>query len=135
MAAFFLLPCASGRIMRSVRSLLLPLALLVFGTGVANAHDGYAHEAPKADDAGLTQLSSGGAALSPSCPGVPGKFCCCGTIAAVSGAAKAVIAVSGYWTLHLEPQVGASSSFNISPAPRAAPLLSPARPRAPPELS
>ena len=45
--------------MRFVRSLLLPLALLVLGTGVANAHEGYAHEPPKADDGGLTYLSSG----------------------------------------------------------------------------
>jgi hypothetical protein len=116
--------------MRFVRSLLLPLALLVLGAGIANAHDGYTHEA---NEQAQSALSSTGAALGSSCPGGPDKLCCCGTVAALGTSGK-LTALPARW--NVGPQrPGAAPLVTIRTAPRAVPLFAAARPRAPPELS
>jgi hypothetical protein len=121
--------------MHFVRSLALSLGLLLVGIGLANAHEGNAHYQSTAEDTGTAVLSPEGAALTRSCPGVPGKFCCCGALFALGGTGKAAVIHSAGWTLRIEPTAVPTLFTPLALAPRPAPSLSKPHPRAPPLFS
>ena len=119
--------------MRLVRFLLLSLTLLVLGTTMASAHEGISHEQPSAE-ASFAAVGSEAPSLSRSCPGIPGKFCCCGTLHAVPGKGKLPLADAvGYFSANTTAdRVRVISFVSATPSAR---LPSAARPRAPPLFS
>ena len=111
----------------------LAVLLLVLGTSLpAHAHN-ESHPSADSHHADADGHVAGPAhhRLSPSCPGVPGHLCCCGSLFALSGHGKiSVIDTSGW-----EPAVVAVSAEKVElpsfPSLRPA-APSRARPRGPP---
>lgn len=114
----------------------LAVLLLVLGTSLpAHAHDAHAHHGDvNANAAGGTLDASPHHRLSPSCPGTPGHLCCCGSLVAVSSAAKLSVLPNPTWRLVLDTV----ASYKVrlpSLTPLRAEEPSQARPRAPPVSS
>jgi hypothetical protein len=117
--------------MRFVRLLLSALAALVLCTGVANAHEGNPHKEPTAQAAEVVVAVGVATSLSRSCPGVPGKACCCGALHALTGGGKATLADRRTGFSIGITQSSAQPVSLVLWAP-SAPLPFAARPRAPP---
>lgn len=101
----------------------------------AHAHDQHSHhgDVNAAASGGLLDASPHHR-LSPSCPGTPGHLCCCGSLVAVSGAAKLPAVASPGWRLVLASIAGEIVQLPSFPTWAAQPP-SRARPRAPPLAS
>src|SRR5688500_9253447 len=126
---------------------MLLIALLVLGAGAAalapataGAHGVYDHQPSHLGDDGgpghagnqKPQIHAG---LSQSCPAVPGRWCCCGSLFALSCGGKTATGGCLGWSLVLQVGVGATGFMPRAEAPRSGPSLSAARPRAPPAYS
>jgi hypothetical protein len=115
----------------------LVFLLLVLGTSVAaltpqaaHAHDRYAHQPATAHDQAVAGAHAG--VLSQSCPAVPGRMCCCGSVAALAGSGKVSVVNCSSWHLAVALATAGVKFENSSILPPAARPLSQARPRAPP---
>jgi hypothetical protein len=109
----------------------LVLLLLVLGTSLAaHAHDQYAHQSSTAHDEAL--VSAHASVLSQSCPAVPGRMCCCGSLAALAGSGKVSLVNCSSWNLAVALATTAVKFENSSTLPLAARRSFEARPRAPP---
>jgi hypothetical protein len=123
------------------RMLLIALLVLTAGIAVlapetANAHSQYVHQPSHVDASGPAHAGSQApevhAGLSQSCPAVPGRWCCCGSLLALSGGGKAAASGSDGWSLALDVGSGGTGFKPRAQLPPSAALPSRARPRAPP---
>jgi len=117
-------------------ALLLTLGALALAPQWASAHGGHDQALSNATDeaAPSVALVAGSVppSLSESCPGAPGRRCCCGTAFALAGAGKPAPANTNAWTSAPAMAAGATQFADSSVPPIAAPWWSQARPRAPP---